>query len=136
LRYCFIWKDIFKKDTLYETLFAMFFNVFIMNSWWFVIIHNKLRYSSYYKYHCECYYKSLWMPSWKKMKKTLTKTTISREPLSMIVFHNHMKEVKSLGKSSFSLLSTFKNSTFLKKSLFLANLNIVINSANTIFYYK
>jgi hypothetical protein len=41
-------------------------------------------------------------------------------------FHDHIEKVSFLEKSGFSLLPTFKNSTFLKKSLFLHNLDIVI----------
>jgi hypothetical protein len=47
---------------------------------------------------------------------------------STIVFYDYIKRVSFLEKSGFSPSPTSKNNTFLKKSLFLENLDIVIYS--------
>jgi hypothetical protein len=59
------------------------------------------------------------------MIKNLKKKGISLKTTLYNGFLDHMKRVSSLEKSGFSSLLTFKNSTFLKKSIFLENLDIV-----------
>jgi hypothetical protein len=49
------------------------------------------------------------MNTMKKTKKNLDKNNIFHyEPISMMVFHNHMKEVRSLEKSGFHFYSLSK----------------------------
>jgi hypothetical protein len=54
----------------------------------------------------------------KKIKKTLINNVFLHEPSSIIVFYDHKEEVRILEKSSSSFLSTFKNSTFLKRKIY------------------
>jgi hypothetical protein len=61
------------------------------------------------------------------MKKTFLKKVFYHELSFTIVFHDYIKKVSSLEKSSFLFSLTFKNSIFLK-ILFLENLDIVIYS--------
>jgi hypothetical protein len=44
----------------------------------------------------------------------------------MMIFHNYIKKVRSLEKGSFLSLLISKNNIFLKKYLFLQNLDIII----------
>jgi hypothetical protein len=63
---------------------------------------------NYHEYYC------------KKNEKNLDKNNIFHcELSSIIVFYAHMKEVRFLERSNSSFLLIFKNSTFLKKSVFL-----------------
>jgi hypothetical protein len=55
----------------------------------------------------------------KNQNKNLDKNNVfHHEPSSMMIFHNHIEEVRFLGRSSSSLLSTSKNNTFLKRKVY------------------
>jgi hypothetical protein len=66
-------------------------------------------------------------------KKNLDKNNVfHHEPLSMMIFHNHMKEVRFLEKSGSLLLLMLKIVLSKKKSLFLEYLDIFIYSVKNV----